>query len=320
VVIASHNGLAAVARAGELIGAGADTLDAVIAGVSIVEADPREFSVGFGGLPNAEGIVELDAAVMHGPSHGAGAVSALRNIKTPSAVAQRVMQATDHMMLVGEGALRFARAQGFLEENLLTEEARRLWHEWQRCRSEGPGGLLAVPAEVPDEEAGASGLNLGFTYGTIHCSGLDAQGNLSAVTSTSGLSFRLPGRTADSAIVGASIFVDNLVGAAGATGRGEAAIKVCGAHTVVEGLRRGLSPEEACLEALRRVVDHTVEPRLLRKDGRPNFNLTFYALAKNGRYGAATLWSGREFAVYVDGRSRLEECAFLFRRPGGGAG
>lgn len=315
VIIASYNGLPAVQRAGELLLGGADTLDAIVAGVSLIESDPSEQSVGYGGMPTADGIVELDAAVMHGPSRGAGAVSALRNIKSAAAVAQRVMQRTDHVLLVGEGALRFARTQGFAEENLLTDEAREKWQEWRRAYPQGVDSLTAVPPEVPDEDTEPPNFKLGFTYGTIHCCAVDTAGNLSAATTTSGLSFRMPGRTADSALIGAGLFVDNNIGAAGAIGRGEACIKICGAHTVVEGLRRGLPPVEACLEGLRRAVENTVEPRLLRRDGRPNYNLTFFALRKDGCYGSATMWSGRDFAVFSDGRSRMGACAYLFERP-----
>ena len=317
IVIASHNGLRATERAAAMLLSGADTLDAVIAGVNILEEDPDEHSIGYGGLPNREGVVELDACVMHGPTCGAGAVSALRNIKKPSRLAQLVMQRTDHSMLTDQGALGFARLMGLKEDNLLTDAARNQWLRWKESRPEGEDWMTPVPPEVPDEESAEADFKSDFTYGTIHCCALDAAGNLSGVTSTSGLSYRLPGRVADSSIIGAGLFVDNAVGAAGATGRGEAAIKICGSHTVVECMRRGMSPVDACLEALRRAAASTLEPRLLRKDGRPNFNLNFYALSRDGRCGAASMWSDRKFAVYADGRNRLEECAYLFERPRG---
>ncbi|HVP10799.1 MAG TPA: N(4)-(beta-N-acetylglucosaminyl)-L-asparaginase [Phycisphaerae bacterium] len=314
IVIASHNGLRATEKAAAMLRAGADTLDAVIAGVNILEEDPSDHTIGYGGLPNREGVVELDACVMHGPTCGAGAVSGLRNIKTASKVAQLVMQRTDHVMLAGEGALWFARALGLKEDDLLTDESRRQWLQWKADHPGDGDWMRPVPPEVPDEDGPAPDFKRDFTYGTIHCCALDAAGNLSGVTTTSGLSYRFPGRVADSSIIGAGLYVDNGVGAAGATGRGEAALKICGAHTIVECMRVGMSPVDACLEALRRVVATTVEPQLKRKDGRPNFNLNFYALCKDGGCGAASMWSGRQFALYADGQNRLEDCAYLFER------
>jgi N4-(beta-N-acetylglucosaminyl)-L-asparaginase len=314
VVIASANGLQATAKAMDLITGGTDTLDAVIAGVNIIEGDPDDHTVGLGGLPNEDGVVELDASVMHGPTHNAGAVAALRNIKYASRVAKLVMERTDHVLLVGDGALRFARAHGFEEENLLTDEARRLWLKWKENLS--PDDDWLPPPDAP--EAGAStnaAAEILFTYGTIHCNALDAAGNLSGVTTTSGLSYKIPGRVGDSPLIGAGLYVDNAVGAAGATGRGEAVIKTCGAFAVVEMMRLGRTPQEACLAGLRRIVEHNGEPRLRRKDGRPNFDVKLYALSKNGTYGAASLWSGAKFAVYSRGGNRLENCAYLFERP-----
>ena len=318
IVIASHNALRATEKAGAMMQAGAEALDAVIAGANILEEDPDEHSIGYGGLPNAEGVVELDACVMHGPSCAAGAVAALRGFKTASNVARLVMERTDHLMLAGEGAMQFARRQGLQEVELLTDEARRRWEAWRATHPAGRDCLMPVPPEVPDEDTPAGDFERDFTYGTIHCAALDAAGDLCGLTATSGLSYRLPGRVADSSIIGAGLFVDNKVGAAGSTGRGEAAMKICGAHTVVECMRQGAAPVDACLEALRRVVETTTEPRLLRKDGRPNFNLNFYALRKDGRCASASLWSGRQFAVYAERRNRWEESAYLFERPGEG--
>jgi N4-(beta-N-acetylglucosaminyl)-L-asparaginase len=311
VVIASANGLPATERASQMIRAGADTLDAVVAGVNIVEEDPNDHSVGYGGLPNEEGVVELDASVMHGPSCRAGAVASLRNIKTPSLVAKRVMERTDHCMIVGEGALRFARAHGFEEVNLLTDDARRIWLRWKETHSDEDDWL---PPEVGDGHSSAAS-PVPFHYGTINCCAVNAAGELSGVTTTSGLSYKIPGRVGDSPIIGAGLYVDNGVGAAGATGRGEAVIKICGSHTIVEGMRHGQSPVEACLSALKRIVETTTERRLRREDGRPNFNVTFYAVAKDGRFGSASIWSGQQFAVYADGRNRLEDSAYLYERP-----
>ena len=316
VVIASANGLAATQKAAAMIRDGADTLDAVIAGVNLVEEDPDDMSVGYGGLPNEDGIVELDSCVMHGPTCRAGSVAALRNIKTPSLVAQLVMERTDHVMLVGEGALRFARAHGFTEVNLLTDKARRTWLEWKENHSDKDDWI--APPDVSrggQSPGGQSRRNVApaFTYGTINCCGLSATGEISGVTTTSGLSFKIPGRVGDSPIIGAGLFVDRHVGAAGATGRGEAVIKTCGAHTVIEAMRHGMAPVDACLHALRRIVETTTESRLLNERGRPKFQVKFYALAKDGRHGAASIWSGAKYAVFADGQSRHEECAHLYQ-------
>lgn len=315
VVVASANGLNATERAAEMLRQGLDPLDAAVAGVNLVEEDPLDHSVGYGGLPNEEGVVELDASVMHGPTHKAGAVAALRHIKTPSRVALQVMRRTDHVLLVGEGALRFARAHGFEEVNLLTDEARQIWLRWKELRSRTDDWL---PAEGLDqtENGQVSATSLAqFTHGTINCCVLDAKGDLAGVTTTSGLSYKLPGRVGDSPLIGAGLYVDNEVGAAGSTGRGEAVIRTCGAHTVVEGMRHGLSPTEACLEALRYLVRRTTDPRLLRQDGRPKFNVNYYAVAKDGRFGAAALWCHGQFAVNAGGRNRLKDSAYLWERP-----
>jgi N4-(beta-N-acetylglucosaminyl)-L-asparaginase len=317
VVISSANGLRSTQRAADMILAGADTLEAVVEGVVIVEEDPSDDSVGYGGLPNEDGVVELDACVMHGPTCRAGSVASLRNIKTPSRVAKLVLERTDHVMIVGEGALRFARAHGFEETNLLTEESRKKWLHWKETR-DGEDDWLPPP-EVEEHRKGADARPpVAFTYGTINCCAVNAAGEVSGVTTTSGLSWKIPGRVGDSPIIGAGLYVDNEVGAAGATGRGEACIKICGSHTVVEAMRQGMSPTEACLEAMRRVVRTTTEKRLRHSDGRPNFDLKFYALARDGRFGGASMWSGAEFAVWSDGRNRLEPCAFLYERPAGG--
>lgn len=315
VVISSANGLKAIEKAAGMIEAGADTLDAVIAGVNIVEADPNDHSVGYGGLPNEEGIVELDSAVMHGPTHNSGAVAALRNIVHPSRVAKLVLERTDHALIVGEGALRFAKAHGFKEQELLTDAARKTWLRWKETRSDIDDWFppLEPPADANKQSRADSGVL--YTYGTIHCSALDASGNLSAVTTTSGLSYKIPGRVGDSPIIGAGLYVDNAIGAAGSTGRGEAVIKNCGSFAVVELMRGGASPTDACLTLLKRIVAHTTDRRLLDDHGRPNFDVKMYALAKDGRFGAAAIWSGAEFAVRADGVTRLEQAAFIYERP-----
>jgi N4-(beta-N-acetylglucosaminyl)-L-asparaginase len=314
LVISSANGLRATEKAAARIRDGADTLDAVIAGVNLLEEDPDDITVGYGGLPNEEGVVELDSCVMHGPTCRAGAVAALRNIKTPSKVAKLVMLRTDHVLLVGEGALRFARAHGFQEVDLLTDNARKIWLKWKERLSD-EDDWVPDPEAPEDDAQGRATADLPFSYGTINCCALNEAGDLSGVTTTSGLSFKIPGRVGDSPIIGAGLYVDNRVGAAGSLGRGEAVIKICGSHTVVEAMRQGMGPVDACVYALRRIVETTTEPRLKRADGRPNFDVKFYALAKDGRFGAASIWSGAKFAVFADERNRHEDCAFLYDRP-----
>ncbi len=311
VAIASANGLRATARAIELVHQGADPLDAAIAGVNIVEGDPNDLTVGYGGLPNEDGVVELDAAVMHGPTHRAGAVAALQGVKFPSRVAKLVMERTDHVLLVGEGAQRFARAHGFPIENLLTERARKIWLHWKETRSDRDDWL-----PPPDEQLDAEVRHFfgKRPTGTIHLSVLDLNGDLAACTTTSGLAFKIPGRVGDSPIIGAGLYVDNDIGSAGSTGRGEANLANCSCAVIVELMGRGMSPTEACLEVLRRVARHTKEKRLLDEKGRPKFNLSFYAVRKDGAYGAASMWSGARYAVHDGTRNQLKECAYLFER------
>lgn len=309
-VVASGNGLRATAKAMELIQQGADPLDAIIAGVNIVEEDPEDRSVGYGGLPNEEGIVELDASVMHGPTHNAGAVASLRNIKTPSRVAKLVMERTDHALLVGEGALRFARAHGFKEENLLTERAREIWLRWKETLSDRdnwfPPKMDKLAAELEPYLS---------SYGTINCIGRDGSGNLAGVTTTSGLAFKIPGRVGDSPIIGAGLYVDNDIGAAGSTGRGEANILTCGSFMVVNFMGAGFSPEEACLKALEKIAEKTkLQPHLLDGDGRPRFGLNFYAINKKGEFGSACMWSGGRYVVHDGRENKLREAAYLFKR------
>ena len=310
IVIASGNGMRAVDKAMELLKSGTDPLDAVIAGVNIVEEDPNDMSVGYGGLPNENMEVELDASVMHGPTHNAGAVAGLKHIKTPSKVAKLVMERTDHALLVGEGALKFAKAHGFKEENLLTDRARKRWLTWKERLSDRDDWF------PPKEEMDDKELQEVLTYhGTINCCAVDANGDLAGVTTTSGLSFKIPGRIGDSPIIGAGLYVDNTVGAAGSTGRGEANILNCGSFTVVEFMRQGSSPEEACIKALERIAETSKhQPHLLDEEGKPRFGLSFYAVNKKGEYGSATMWSGGRFVVHDGTKSKREEAAFLFKR------
>ena len=316
VVIASANGIRGVARAYDMITRqNADTLDAIIAGVNIQELDPNDQSVGLGGLPNEEGVVQLDASCMHGPTKRAGAVGALEDIATPSLVAKAVMDYTDHIMLVGAGAKKFALEMGFKEQNLLTEKSRRDWLRWKACLnpadawldtrsdSAGPPPTASIPFDDP--------LHVRFTTGTINMNAVNAAGDLSSVTTTSGLSWKLPGRVGDSPIIGAGQYCDNTVGAAGSTGRGEANIKTCGAFLIVEFMRQGMTPDEACMKTIDRVIAMT-ERRLLDARGRPLFDLQFYALAKDGRFGSATAYEGTRFSVADSQGARLIPMPFRF--------
>ena len=301
-VVASSNGLRGVARAYEQLVRGADPLDAAIAGVNIQELDPEDQSVGLGGLPNEEGVVQLDASVMHGPTRRAGAVAALEEIATPSLVAKAVMDYTDHILLVGEGAKRFALRMGFTPRNLLTEQSRQDWLRW-RARLNARDNWLDHDDDVV----------IKFSTGTINMNAVNAAGDLASVTTTSGLSWKLPGRVGDSPIVGAGQYTDNDVGSAGSTGRGEANIKACGAFLTVEHMRRGMTLEQACLETLKRVVAMT-EPRLLGPNGRPRFDLQYYALSKDGRTGGASLYQGSRHAVADAQGARLADSAYLYKR------
>ena len=244
---------------------------------------------------------------MHGPTKRAGAVGCLEGIKTPSEVAKLVLKYTNHVMLVGEGAQRFALSYGFQVENLLTEASRQAWLRW-RANLNADDDYLDVPANEPIWTASSR------PTGTINCDAVNARGEISSVTTTSGLAWKIPGRVGDSPIVGAGQYTDNDVGAAGSTGLGEANIKVCGGFLTVEGMRRGLAPTDACLETLRRVVA-TTEPRLLGPDGRPTFDLSFYAVNKRGQFGGAAIFSGARFAVHDGTEARLVDGAFLFERP-----
>ena len=309
-VVSSGNGLRATEKAMELLRQGKDPLDAVIAGVNIVESDPNDRSVGYGGLPNEEGVVELDSSVMHGPTHNGGAVASIRNIKNPSKVAKLVMERTDHVLLVGKGALRFAKAHGFKEENLLTDRAREIWLQRKEMISDRDFWFAPKPEKLEKElESYLS------SYGTINCCAIDASGNLAGVTTTSGFFFKIPGRVGDSPIIGAGLYVDNDVGAAGSTGRGEANILNCGSFQVVNFMSRGFSPEEACLKALERIAGKSkLLPHPLNEKGLPQFGLNFYAVNKKGEYGGASMWSGRNFAVHDGKENKLRPIAYLYKR------
>jgi len=338
VIISSANGLRskdgsgrpAIKVAYDMVARGADPLDAIVAGVQIVELDPTDNSVGLGGLPNEEGVVQLDASCMHGPTRRAGSVAALEGIATPAAVAKAVMDHTDHIMLVGAGARKFALEMGFKERDLLTPEARAAWLQWKTRLNANdnwldlPNGYAnpiipnqkPAPAGPPNDDdllhvyRDADGVL--HTYGTINMNAVNATGDICSVTTTSGLSWKLPGRTGDSPIIGAGQYCDNEVGAAGSTGRGEANIKVCGAFLAVEFMRQGMSPEQALLKVMQRVIAMT-ERRLLDDNGRPYFDLSYYAVNKKGEYAGASAYEGMRYAVCDANGPRLESAVYLFK-------
>ena len=335
IAISSANGLACCERVIERLRAGEDTLDAVIAGVNLPELDPGDAGVGHGGLPNEDGVVELDACVMHGPSRRAGSVASLRGIKTPSKVAQLVMEQTDHIMLVAEGALQFAKAHGFQEEDLLTDKSRLAWLTWKESlKTDWGPGLDAPPSDTEAQEARlrrlfpdakpewfawARRMAADPPKGTINCLALNQKGEMSGCTTTSGLAFKIPGRVGDSPIIGAGLYVDQDVGAGGSTGRGEENIRVAGGHSVVENMRHGMSPQQACLDVLKR-VSRNYDDDLDRLKA---IHIRFYALRNDGEHAAASLWSYRsrdgkprapQYVVNDGSGSRKVDAAYLYHR------
>jgi N4-(beta-N-acetylglucosaminyl)-L-asparaginase len=326
VVVSASNGYTADASgkrgiqvAYDMLVRGADPLDAIVAGVNVVELNPDDQSVGLGGLPNEDGVVQLDASCMHGPTKRAGSVACLEGIATPSLVAKAIMDHTDHVMLVGDDAKRFALRMGLREQNLLTEASRQRWLKWK----ENPGSFnnwLDTRPKAPKqtgrafeaEHLYAEDGELAFTTGTINMNAVTASGDIASVTTTSGLSWKIPGRVGDSPIIGAGQYCDNTVGAAGSTGRGEASIKVCGSFLAVEFMRQGMDPQTALMKVMERVIAMT-ETRLLNEKGRPWFDLQFYAVAKDGRYAGACAYEGGRFAVADEKGARTEPMAFMFK-------
>ena len=345
VLISSMNGLNGSDGGYALLQRGHDTLDAVSFVLKAQEDDPTDDSVGLGGLPNEEGEVELDACVMHGPTRRAGAVGGVRNIKNVAAVARLVMERTGQLFLVGEGAQRFAVAHGFPKENLLTERSRKTWLLWKETMSNqdnwGPGlsdpqwkpPIAPSPANLkptaqliermrevaeelgiePEFQMAAIARVLHPPTGTIHCSVVSEKGEMSGGTTTSGLAWKLPGRVGDSPIIGAGCYTDQDIGSAGATGTGEENIKICGAHTIVENLRKGMSPQDAGMEALKRIArNHNYDRNALRY-----LSMQFYVLRKDGAYAGCSLWSKdsdgapRKFQVN-DGAKRVENAVYLY--------
>lgn len=328
VVIASANGnkfrnggtQTAVEKAFTMMTGGADVLDSVIAGVNIVELDPLDDSVGYGGLPNAEGVVQLDSSCMHGPKKRAGAVAAIEGVRTPSLVARAVADLTDHHLLAGKGAQDFARNLGFrIEDDLNTEHSRQMWLEWKRRTD---------PSHYPDPktraEAGdrarramvAEGLiDREHVYGTINCDGVNAKGEVCGVTTTSGLSWKIPGRVGDSPILGAGLYVDGDAGAAGSTGRGEANLYNLSSFMIVENMRRGMHPKDAGLDVLRRIRANTVERRLLTANGNPNFHLNFYIVNTKGESAGVSMYESRYALCNEGGAQTLATEPLLPGKP-----
>jgi N4-(beta-N-acetylglucosaminyl)-L-asparaginase len=345
IIICAANGYQHIDGGYQLLAQGADTLDAAIKVVEGPENDPNDDSVGLGGLPNEDGVVELDACCMHGPTRRAGSVGGVRDIKNVAALSKAVMEHTGHVMLVGEGAGRFAFAMGFHKEDLLTEHSRKIWLLWKETHSNqdwwGPG--MADPNWKPPAPLQTSSIeeqpervqrmysiaaDLGIPEadrmdaihkvlrpptGTINCSALNTKGEMSSVTTTSGLAWKLAGRCGDSPIIGAGCYCDQDVGAAGATGSGEENIKVCGGHTIVENMRRGMSPEEAGMDALKRIArNYNNDMTKLAY-----VSMFYYILRKDGAYAGVSMWSGsgehpRRYVVN-DGTKRYETAKFLYQ-------
>ena len=312
IIVSSGNGLRAVEKAMELVKTGHDPLDAAIEGVAIVEADPQDNSVGYGGLPNEDGVVELDAAVMHGRTHSGGSVASIRNIMHPAAVARLVMQRTRHCLLVGEGALRFARAHGFPEINLLTEDSRQIWLHWKETRDAKDDWVPPPDGTVADfiRETLANRVT-----GTIHCSVLDTHGDLGCTTTTSGLSWKIPGRVGDSPILGAGLYLDNEIGSAGSTGVGELNLLNLSSALIVEGMRRGLHPKDAIMEVCKTIATRcSRDAKRRRSDGRVAGNVSFYAVSKTGKYAGGSIYPGGKMALHDGEQARVVACDALLEK------
>lgn len=240
-------------------------------------------------------------------------MAGLEGFVYPSRVAKTVMERTTNVLLAGEGAARFARAHGFEERELLTDRVREIWLRWKEDLSDRDDWLS------PRQEGIAAAAGFGSfvrEHGTITCNAIDADGNISGVTTTSGLAFKIPGRVGDSPILGAGLYVDNDIGACGSTGRGESNLLECSSFLVVELLRQGMHPKDAAVAALERIASKTVAPELLTDDGRPSFNIRFYCLDKSGRYAGASMWGeingqALRFAINDGGDSRHEDCVVL---------
>lgn len=330
-IISALNGLHHLDAGMQFLRTTGDTMDAVLAVVTPVEDDPNDHTVGYGGLPNEDGVVQLDACVMHGPTRKCGAVGAIEKIKNPAKVARVIMERTNHTFLAGAGATKFAIDEGFEPMNLLTDQSRLAWLAWKAQSSKDwrPGldspefnKELAELLDTPERETWAPWIRHVVAHpptGTINCLAVNEKGEMSGVTTTSGVAWKISGRVGDSPIIGAGLFVDQEVGGAGSTGRGEENIKIAGGHTVVEMMRRGMSPADACMEALHRVV-HNYE---FDKSRLKFFDLQFYALNKDGVHGAASLWSDGEdghsisYAVHDGAEAKAVPFAAMFQGHGG---
>ena len=320
IVISSANGhfyknggaQTCVEKAFSMITGGSDVLDALIAGVNIVELDPEEVSVGYGAIPNAEGVVQLDSCCMHGPLKRAGGVAALEGVRTPSQVARAVMDNTDHHLLVGKGAQTFARNMGFkIEDDLNTDRSRRIWLEWKRRTDPShyldPKKRQLMGFNTRKQMIREGLLDEDHFWGTINCDGMNAKGEICGVTTTSGLAFKIPGRTGDSPILGAGLYVDGAVGAAGSTGRGEANLYNLTSFMIVEALRRGAHPKDAGMEGLKRIKENTIEKRLLKSDGNPSFGINFYILNAKGEHAGVGMYASQrsKYAVCTEKGAEL---------------
>ena len=328
VVISSANGfkyknrgsVTCVEKAFSMITQGRDVLEALIAGVNIVELDPEETSVGYGGLPNADGVVQLDASCMHGPRKRAGGVAAIEGVKTPAAVAWKVMEMTDHHLIVGKGAQDFARRMGFeILPDLNTDKSRAAWLEWKRRTDPlhflDPIKREAALRKVTDDMVADGWIERNHIYGTINCNGVNAKGDVCGVTTTSGLAFKIPGRVGDSPILGAGLYVDNDAGAAGSTGRGEANLYNLASYQIVENMRHGMHPKDAGMDALKRIQHNTIEKRLLNEHGEPNFDINFYMLSASGGHAGVSMFAGNDvhYAVCTENGAQLVACDGLFQ-------
>ncbi len=325
----NYNGTNTVELAFKLLTEGHRPVEACVRGVNLVEDDPEDMSVGYGGLPNEDGIIQLDSACMDGPLHKAGAVACIENIKNPASVALEVLRRTDHVLLVGAGAKKFALRMGFKEEDLNTDASRKAWADWRANLNRDDKwldqdqiinfpepwrqGATYPPSPSSPQDSGLKTQDP-FTYGTIHCSAVNQAQDLGCCTTTSGLAWKLPGRVGDSPLIGAGLYCDNAVGSAGATGRGESVILTLGAFWIVEAMRTwpDKTPTQLCLEACQRIVDRTHEPRMFDENKRPRFSVTFYAVRKDGAYGSACILKGGHAAVCVDGKAQRLESEFLY--------
>jgi N4-(beta-N-acetylglucosaminyl)-L-asparaginase len=328
LVIASSNGhkfknggsQTCVENAFQMITRGSDVLDALVAGVNLVELDPLDDSVGYGGLPNADGVVQLDSCCMHGPRRRAGGVAAIEGVRTPSKVAQLVMDETDHHLLVGKGAQEFARGMGFkIEDDLNTENSRRKWLEWKRridpLHYLSPKDRQQAYYDATMRMVADGWIDPEHVYGTINCDGINAKGEICGVTTTSGLAWKIPGRVGDSPILGAGLYVDGEVGAAGSTGRGEANLYNLSSFMIVEEMRRGAHPKDAAITVLKRIAKNTIEKRLLNAKGQPNFGLNFYVLNAKGEHAGVAMYESTYAVCTENGAQTLKTDALYGGSP-----